>query len=184
MMLGCATMIAAVPFTLALIVAMFATGGNLGLSLGIAAEVAAMTLLASTILFGLDRWRQKAKWGRVRRRLASRPDTSADQFAASFPPMDRELALHLRDRLAEFFDEPGARIGANDRLDEFGFEKSMPQIYIFLMAALCDRSGIESLGSFPKGKLTTVVDLVVEARALLKEKPAKFAASADDLDLL
>lgn len=183
-MLGCSAWIAAVSFALALFVALWVTGANPGVSLGIAGMVAAITFPASLILLGRDRWRSLASRNGVRRRLASRVDTSEDEYTASFPPSDRELALHLRDRLAAFFDVPAAKIGAHERLEELGFEGFMPVIYLFLMAELCEQHRIETLGAFPKSQLSTVGELVVEAKALLTEKSVTCIAKAEDSDFL
>jgi hypothetical protein len=174
-------MVAAVSFTLGLFVALLVTGAKLRISLGIAGMVAAITFLASLFLIGRDRSRWLAKRVAVRRRLAFRVATTEDEYTDSFATSDRELALHLRRRLAAFLDVPEAKIGAHDRLEEFGFEGFMPQIYFFLMAELCENHGIETLGALPKSQLCTVGDLVVEAKALMREKPDKFIERTDEL---
>jgi hypothetical protein len=180
LMLVFSAMIAAVFFVIVLIIALLVTGANLGESLGMAGFVATIALVASMILCGVDRWRWIAKRFAVRRQLASRLDTTADKFAASFPPSDRELAIHLRDRLSAFFDAPPAKIGAHDRLEQFQFARFMPGIYLFLMAEVCEKHGIEDMGAIPKSQLSTVGDLVVEAKALLREGAVKPIATADD----
>jgi hypothetical protein len=86
----------------------------------------------------------------------------------------------LRDRLSAFFDAPPAKIEANDRLEQFQFARFMPGIYLFLMAEVCEKHGIEDMGAIPKSQLSTVGDLVVEAKALLREGAVKPIATADD----
>jgi hypothetical protein len=175
-------MIAVVPFTLVFLVALVATRANLILSLGLAGEVAFIIFLAAAVLFACDRWKWKARRGRVRRRLAARTDMSDVEFADFFPPIDRELALHLRERLAAYYGGPRSKIRAHDHLDEFEFQRFMPEIYVFLMWPVCQQYGISSLERFPKCQLSTVADLVVEARALLHNKP-RLTASDVDSDL-
>jgi hypothetical protein len=75
----------------------------------------------------------------------------------------------------------GAKFGPS--LGIAGMNRFMPEIYVSLMAGLCEEYGIESFGTFPITPFETVGDLVLEARALLEEKPPNSRTIPDGDDL-
>lgn len=170
-MLGCSLMVAIAFFAVAMLVTLFIPGGSFLERLGLAGGLATIAFVASLVLCARDQSRQIADFKSVRKWLESHEDRDEIQFLAEIEPGDHELAVHLRRRLSEFFEVPVTKIHAADDLSKMKFDAFMPPIYLFLMAQLCQRHGIEQLQAFPQGKLDTVRDLVQEAKAQLR-KPA------------
>lgn len=164
---GCSAMVA-VPFFLAgLILALFATGGALTESLGVAAFTAAMSFAAALILCVRDTSRAFSDRQRVRSVLMDRSDQSFEEFMAPFAPDDRDLVGRIRSRLAQFFEVSESKLRSDDRLDFLSFDRLMPGIYMSVMFGLDRRAHSPGeIISFPIRKLTTFSDLIEEAKAL------------------
>lgn len=137
---------------------------------GAGAMTAGIAFLAAIALWMRDDSKQRSLRDNARRRLTARDDVQQDLFAMSFEPADRELAIHLRHRVAEFFSVPDAKVRSDDALECFAFEERMPVFYLFVMAELCEKHQIPSLGSFPKTTLKSFASLVEEAKLILRER--------------
>jgi hypothetical protein len=91
-----------------------------------------------------------------------------EEFLAAIQPSDHQVALHVRRRLAEFFEVSPLKIQAEDDLATLSFERFMPGIYVFVIGGIlaqeCGQPG--KVEHFPKTKLKRVSDLLNEVKSL------------------
>jgi hypothetical protein len=168
-MFGCAIAIAVPAFLFGLISALISTRGSLFVSLGIGAMAAGMAFVGVLVMFAVDSARWSSNQNGVRSLLLARDNIPDELFLSKFEMSDRELALHLRGRLAEFFQVQPNNIHPDDDLAFLCFEHFMPGIYFFLMNGLDQRElPPGTIDGFPKTELKTVASLVAEAKRLRK----------------
>lgn len=170
-MLGCSIMVAVAFFAVVMLVTLFIPGGSFLERIGLAGGLSIIAFVASMALCARDLSRQVGDAKSVREWLESREDQDEAQFVAAIEPGDQELAVHLRRRLSQFFEVSESKIHAADELSKMKFDAFMPPIYLYLLAELCQRHGIERLQPFPRSRLETLPDLVQEAKSQLR-KPA------------
>ena len=130
-----------------------------------------MAFVGVVIMFAVDSARWTSNQNGVRNLLLARDQIPDDLFLSKFKSPDRDLALQVRGRLAEFFHVSPNNIHPDDDLAYLCFEKFMPGIYFFVMEGLDQRElSRGKIDHFPKTKLKTVADLVAEAKQLRKSE--------------
>lgn len=168
-MLGCAIVLA-IPTFLLCLVAVLISSRDVGTSFLVGAMASGIVFVAVLIMFAVDSERWTSNRNGVRSYLLLGGDVSDDEFLLSFDQADRDLALHLRQRLAKFFDVPASKVSSSHDLANYSFERFMPGIYVFVMAGLDERQLPKGkIDAFPKTRLKTVADLVTEAKQLKKK---------------
>ena len=164
-------MIASPFFFLGLACSILLTEGAVLEHLAMGTMTVGIAFLAALILLVFDCYRDLRRRRNVRRQFASREDVDDAKLVAELDLKDRDLAVHLRGRLAQFFELPAAKIRLHDDLDLLAFRAFWPMLYFHVMSELCDQNRIQEIGRFPKTELKTVRDLISEAKELLKEQP-------------
>jgi hypothetical protein len=106
-------------------------GSVRGLSLGSLPRLTLLDLATPIcICVASDRWEHHKKMKAIRRKLMARQPQSDIEFCRDISEIDRQLAVELRQRLAEAQDVPTENLYATDKLvEDLGASDSFEDLY-------------------------------------------------------
>jgi hypothetical protein len=127
--------------------------------------------LGLAVCIASDRRERRRSLKQLRREMLAQPDLSDEQFAAAFPGVESRRVLEMRGLLAELLGIDPRKIHPEWRFCE-GRDLRILEMPIF--CAFAERYAPDTLRDhrpfeFPKGTVTTVRDLFLEARKLETE---------------
>ncbi len=170
LMIGCAGIIAAVPFVIGVVVALIVTESPYHDRLTIAFAPGMLAFIAALILFTRDRARQISQLQKIHNRLLARPDVTDDEFAAFFPAIDAKLLAQTRIGVSKFFNVPAEKVHPTDDLrGDLEFEAVEPAFHTSVVYHVFNARSVEPQlpFRFNTNTLTNIGDLAAEIERVI-----------------
>jgi hypothetical protein len=171
LMIGCAGIIAVVPFVIGILLALTIPESPYHDRLAIAFGPGVLAFIAAIILFSRDRARQLSQLKKIHNRLLARSDVTDDEFAAFFPAIDATLLAQTRTGISTFFNVPAQKVHPTDDLRrDLEFEALEPGFHTSVVYHVFNARSVEPRlpFRFNTNGLTNIGDLAAEIERVIE----------------